>query len=215
VNYFFDLFGTLITDNPEEYRKIMSESFGLNRDGYETKVRNFISSKSFISQEIALDHLLNHLGKNFSPEETQSFFKQLETLKGGSQLHDGALEVLQALRNRGAKIGIVSNNNTFLEDLVRKFRIDDHVNAVILSHKVMLMKPDVRIYQTALKLLESKPEDVTMVGDQLDKDVLPALEMGMKAILFDPFGRNQSYEGKRIRSLRELINVYSDNQKLH
>ena len=46
---------------------------------------------------------------------------------------------------------------------------------------------------------------ITMVGDNLTRDVLPALEVGMKGVWFNPKRQENELNVKTISSLNELL----------
>lgn len=49
-----------------------------------------------------------------------------------------------------------------------------------------------------------KPYQITMVGDNLDKDIHPALAAGLNALWFNPKGQNTAPNIKQIQQLTEL-----------
>ena len=204
MNYIFDFIGTLVGDNPKQYRGLLSKTFGLTLEDYNERVRQFISTHDFSSKEEALDKLLGKIGIPLSNEEKKGFFRGFEEWKLNIIVYPDTLETLRELKKK-SKIGVISNNSAFTEDLVERDGILEYVDSLILSHKVGYMKPDERIYHLCLKELGVSPEQVTMVGDQLEKDVLFPISLGMRGILFDPDNKYSNYSGKKIRRLSELV----------
>jgi putative hydrolase of the HAD superfamily len=49
-------------------------------------------------------------------------------------------------------------------------------------------KPDLRLYQAALKTAGCKPQEAVMIGDRLDNDIVPAKALGMRTIRLRAFG---------------------------
>lgn len=205
--YVFDFFGTLITNNIEVYNRLMSESFGLDKQGYKEKLREFLTVKDFLSKDHALDAALNQLGIEFTQEQRKEFFSRIEGWKKSLELYPGALEVMQELKKRGHKIGIVSNHTKFIEGLVEMHGVGEYSDATILSIHAGVSKPHRKMYGLGLKKLEIvDPTKVIMIGDQLEKDVLaPEKEFGMQGILFDPDNKYPEYTGRKIKDLRELL----------
>ena len=80
MNYIFDFFGTLITDNIKVYNEIMSESFGLNISDIKAKIRPFLYTRKFNSNQEALDALLKHLKIKMSPEQKYRFFYKADSI---------------------------------------------------------------------------------------------------------------------------------------
>ncbi|MEK6826590.1 MAG: HAD family hydrolase [Nanoarchaeota archaeon] len=205
MNYIFDLFGTLIDCDMDRYRCIMSEYFGLTIREYETRVRPFIDNREFPSEEEALDGLLQHLRIEISEESKRDFLSKLKHWKENLYIKEEDLKLLEQLRESGGIVGVLSNASTFIEEVINKTRVYQYVDLAVFSHKVGISKPDRRIYKYALTLMNCRPNEVTMVGDQLEKDVLVPISLGMRGILFDPKDQHVDYEGSRIKSLRGLI----------
>jgi putative hydrolase of the HAD superfamily len=68
-------------------------------------------------------------------------------------------------------------------------------------------KPDPRAFLFVFKKLKIKPEETMMVGDEADRDLVVARELGMKTILIDRKNENKNYSGIKIKSLKELKNI--------
>jgi putative hydrolase of the HAD superfamily len=99
-----------------------------------------------------------------------------------------ALATLGALRAARLRLGIVSNFDGRLVDLLAGLGITPLVDAVVASSAHDAAKPDPRIFQTAARLLSAPPRDVVHVGDDVDLDVRGALAAGLRAILLDRGG---------------------------
>jgi HAD superfamily hydrolase (TIGR01509 family) len=205
MNYLFDLFGTLVTNNIAVHDKLMTEPFGIDYRGYQERIRDFVSTRNFPTSEIALDSLLNHLGMELSQEDKSDFLSGLNSWKNSLELHSGACFVLTELRKRGSKIAVVSNINTLIEDVPKKYGLYKHVDVVVMSHRAGYAKPSKEIYYLALNKLNLTPSEATMIGDKLENDVLVPISLGMNAILFDPTDQCQNYRGRKIKSLKEIL----------
>jgi putative hydrolase of the HAD superfamily len=81
-----------------------------------------------------------------------------------------AAEVLQALRERGIKVGVVSNIGWDLRPVFRAHGLDPYVDVYVLSYEHGIQKPDPRLFKTACTALGSEPGDVLMVGDDRRAD---------------------------------------------
>jgi HAD superfamily hydrolase (TIGR01549 family) len=49
-------------------------------------------------------------------------------------------------------------------------------------------KPELKAFLAVLEKVQANPEETVMVGDSLENDILPALAIGMKAVLIDRSG---------------------------
>ena len=91
-------------------------------------------------------------------------------------------KVLQALKDRGLPLVLVSNFYGNMPVVLREFGFDGLFLKVIESAVVGIRKPDPRIFLLGVEALGLKPEEVTVVGDSLDKDIIPAQETGCQTV---------------------------------
>jgi HAD superfamily hydrolase (TIGR01549 family) len=104
----------------------------------------------------------------------------------GRELYPGVIESLRWLKERGYRIGSVTNrglgNEPFREEL-RYYSLLDFFEVLSISCEVGYLKPHPRIFQHALDALGIGPEEAMMVGDSLRADVGGAKALGMTAVL--------------------------------
>ncbi|MFD5075044.1 HAD family hydrolase [Streptomyces sp. NPDC058371] len=81
-----------------------------------------------------------------------------------------ALEVLDALRERGVAVGVVSNIGWDLRPVFRAHGLDGCVGTYVLSYEHGIQKPDPRLFATACEALGVAPQDTLMVGDDRRAD---------------------------------------------
>jgi putative hydrolase of the HAD superfamily len=117
------------------------------------------------------------------------------------ELYDDALPVLELLRERGLKIGLLSNSSRDLDDFVAHHGLN--VDAVLTSHAHGKTKPHESIFHALLDQLGVGPGEAVMVGDTIEDDIEGARAVGMRAVLLDREGRYPEIEG-RLDDLREL-----------
>jgi putative hydrolase of the HAD superfamily len=117
-----------------------------------------------------------------------------------------ASEVLAALREAGLRIAVISNTEDGrLEELLDLVELTAHFEFFLDSHVVGERKPDAAIFQLALKRLGIEPGQAVYIGDSYGHDALPALRLGMRAVLLDPLDLYPDSVCPRIRNLGELI----------
>ena len=93
--------------------------------------------------------------------------------------------LLEALRERGLKLALVSNTASprwLLEPILDRQGIVERVDAIVLSSEVGKRKPHPAIFQRALGELEVEATEAVFVGDRLDADVLGASRIGMSTV---------------------------------
>jgi putative hydrolase of the HAD superfamily len=103
------------------------------------------------------------------------------------ELFEDALPVLDDLRGRGLKLGLLSNTGRDLDVFVAHHGID--VDAILTSRVHGKTKPHETIFRAALERLDVQPEEAAMVGDSLEDDIDGARALGMRAFLLDRDGR--------------------------
>jgi putative hydrolase of the HAD superfamily len=119
------------------------------------------------------------------------------------ELYEDVLPVLDAVRTRGLRVGLLSNSARDLGLFVAHHGLT--VDAVLTSGVHGKTKPHETIFRRMLELLEVVAGDAVMVGDTVEDDVDGALAVGMRAVLVDREGR---YPGRdSIGDLRALLNV--------
>jgi len=101
-------------------------------------------------------------------------------------LYEDALPVLNELRRRRIKIGLISNGQRDLEEFATHHALD--VDAVVGSKAHGRVKPHASIFVAALEALDVRPEQVAMVGDSYEDDIEGARALGIRAILLDRDG---------------------------
>ena len=91
-------------------------------------------------------------------------------------------EVLQQLKVHSLPMVLVSNFYGNMPVVLHEFGFDGLFLKVVESAVVGIRKPDPRIFLLGVDALGLKPEEVTVVGDSLDKDIIPAHEAGCQTV---------------------------------
>jgi putative hydrolase of the HAD superfamily len=130
----------------------------------------------------------------------------------GYRLFDDVRPALDALAGRGVTLGVVSNFEPWLEDVLALQGIDHLFATVAISGKLGVAKPDPEIFQVALKEAGAEPEATVHVGDQPVNDVAAARAVGITPVLIDRFARHPDPDGAhRVEDLLGLVRlVYGD-----
>jgi len=125
------------------------------------------------------------------------------------KLAEGIVETLKKWKSDGLLIGIVSNWDERLFDLLDEFDIKEYFDTVTISTEVGLEKPDPKIVELACSNLGVAPSQAVMIGDSLELDHPAALAAGCSSILYDPRG-NIPNNYCRIKD----FNAVGDKEKL-
>ena len=96
----------------------------------------------------------------------------------------GATDAVLALKSRGLKIGLLSDIWTpYYRSVERAIpRVIKAADAIVLSFQTGSRKPEPANFLRILQELGVEPGEVIMVGDTYEHDILPALQLGMRAV---------------------------------
>jgi putative hydrolase of the HAD superfamily len=89
-------------------------------------------------------------------------------------------KVLETLHHSNYRLGVVSNSYGNIETLCREFGYNSYVSVFIDSLVEGISKPDPRIYQLALDRIALPAAQVWMVGDNFERDIIPAKSLGLR-----------------------------------
>lgn len=85
------------------------------------------------------------------------------------------------------KVGIVTNGSTQRQKAkIFNTNLNRYFETIIISEEAGCSKPDKRIFELALNELNTEPEDVLFVGDDLEKDIAGCQNANIKGIWFNP-----------------------------
>ena len=97
-------------------------------------------------------------------------------------LHPGIEPMLSALRERGIRIGLITNCFSEEATLIRESVLFPYFDAPCLSWEEGVRKPDPAIYLTCLRRLGIAPEECLYVGDGGSFELETARRLGIQAV---------------------------------
>ena len=157
---------------------------------------------------VFFDLILEHAGIARSPQ-TAAALSELHTYHKANNLWelvpDGVVPALEALREHGVKLVVVSNANGTLQAHMRRIGLAQHFDVVIDSHDEGVEKPDPRLFQIAMARAGASPESTIHVGDIYQIDVVGARAAGIRGVLLDETGLHPDAECERLSSLAQLV----------
>jgi len=110
---------------------------------------------------------------------------------GNWGLHDDALPCLDALRNElpGVRFGLITNGDSDYQlRKVDTIGLSSHVDHIVASGAIGIVKPDPRIFEHACTLFGVSPREAAYVGDRIDTDALGAARAGLAGIWINRAG---------------------------
>jgi putative hydrolase of the HAD superfamily len=119
-------------------------------------------------------------------------------------LFDDVVATLDRLSGTVPTLGVVSNFEAWLEELLTSLGVRERFAVRVISGLEGVEKPDPMIYRLALQRASVNAGDVAFVGDNPEFDVDPAAALGMTPVLIDRRDRYPDHAGHRIEDLRDL-----------
>lgn len=130
-----------------------------------------------------------------------------EPFRGAAwELYPESRDTLIALRERGITVGMVSNFDSRLPDVLTALGIAALVDHPIYASPHGVAKPDPRLFEIALQACGVKAEAALHVGDDRTDDVAGARAAGIRPLLIDRDGKRlPTLDLPVIRRLDELL----------
>ena len=118
-------------------------------------------------------------------------------------------EVLLELKKQYPMV-LVSNFYGNIATVLNEFKLDGIFDTIIESAVVGVRKPDPKIFTLGVEALGMQPDEVVVVGDSMDKDIIPASKAGCHTVWFkgegwanDPV--DETNAERVITALKQLI----------
>jgi putative hydrolase of the HAD superfamily len=121
------------------------------------------------------------------------------------RLFDDALPALDALRERGLRLAVISNWDDRLEPLLEKLGLREQFEHLSVSGKLGCHKPDAAIFEHTVQALGLKPENVLHVGDSEREDVGGARSAGFRPIRIRRAGPEEPHDIRELTELARLV----------
>lgn len=143
----------------------------------------------------------------------QILIEEFKTIKCWSKAQ-GCDNLINLLKQSGITIGVISNFDPRLHDILENVNLVDSLKFVITSYEVGFSKPDKRIFEYAqLKCnLNLLPSECLHIGDDLQKDYEGARNAGWHSVLISD--NIQEYEKSVLvfKSLEKLCETLSSKR---
>ncbi len=210
----FDYYSTLIdiktNENKEEvflHLSLYLQYYGSNISGPILKAalaqekERYLQASSErypeVDLEIVFTRILEKEGLDnpFLVESCCKLFRALSRER--LQLFPGSLSVLREMKRNGYPLAVVSDaQKTFCLDEGRLLGLDQFFDHTILSTQFGFRKPDPRLFSIACILLNIPPAEAVYIGDDPEKDIEGAKQIGMQVILLRRSGERQNEQVK-------------------
>ncbi len=241
----FDLWETLITDTPELSRRqerlrlermervLTEHGFAAEAHRIEQAYRKlwhrcyelYWSRDEDIACRVQIEHFLEELDLDVAAFDEASL-AALEDVYASAAVEvlpsvvAGAQEVIAELRERGYRIGLISNTGRTpgyaLREILDRVGLAPSIDAMVYSNEHGECKPRPSIFAALREALGVSYDEMMFVGDNLYVDVHGAQRLGITGVHFDPPSRGSAIAppiehgleivpDATIRDLRELM----------
>ncbi len=198
----FDYVGTLVNckgysmeaSKKKLYGALLAEGFGAEEEGFmaaygvahEKYRRVRYEQLREVTNAVWVADALCNLGFEVTPEDARVkaalnvFFQDfIDTL----ELREGAKPLIKTAQANG-KVGLITNftHAPVIYKSLRKLRIHQFFNVVVVSDENGWRKPSSHIFQAALKKLHVQPEEAVYIGDSPIEDIQGAKDAGLKTV---------------------------------
>lgn len=96
----------------------------------------------------------------------------------------GAKNLLQALSKKALIYVATNAADSSVEDIIKalvRAELAPYIDGCFCRDNIGYCKPEPQFYLSILDRLNVEPQEVSMIGDSLDNDILPARNLGMQA----------------------------------
>lgn len=171
----------------EEVKNKFKKSFNIMREKHPNFGRTSIEWEEWWTQVVSMtlkDHLPNDTNVGAIAKKLIEEFK---TQKCWQCAH-GGVKLLDHFKNLGIRVGVISNFDPRLNDILSNVSLKQYLDFIITSYEIGYSKPDERIFKSAIEKcnVPVKPSEALHIGDDIVKDYQGARAAGWHAVLVNP-----------------------------
>lgn len=211
---YFDLFFTLIIPAYEKENNEFSilnlstdewEKYAENEMLYRERALGLVKTETEI-----IDRIISHMPYKISAAQKEKVLHaRVDRMRNALQnVPKEILDVLQALKSRDIKIGLISNADIIDCKYWGQSLLFRYFDDAVFSCNVGLLKPDKQIYELAMQRLNVLPEQCLFVGDGGSNELYGVKSANMGTVF------SEMLEAKSIEQ-RTTIMKYADYHIKH
>jgi putative hydrolase of the HAD superfamily len=205
--FFFDLYNTLLDDN-----YVLAERDQFRLDNIYTILEKSLYPVKFKEIQSVYGEMLVYFGEYEQTGKACTPFQQVDwmmkklkvkdvivfkkvydsyvesLLQISPKLMKNAEKALEVLKERGKKIALVSNTGRtpgiVLRMMMKQFGIYEYFDEIVFSDEIGLVKPELLIFQVAVRRLGALTKESIFIGDSKKADFEGAKNAGLSAHIF-------------------------------
>lgn len=172
----FDLYGTLVALHQPLLHRQVPRLFAVSPRNWLRLVRQALLRREYPDCTAMACAIAEELG---SPQLAPQCEQLLRDEVASVRVLPGVRAVLEFLKRRGFKLGVISNLSSAHLEPLEATELAALIDAAVLSCRDGVVKPEPEAYRLLCQRLGFPPEEVLMVGDSLPNDVLAPAALGM------------------------------------
>jgi HAD superfamily hydrolase (TIGR01549 family) len=202
---FFDIGNTLCFYNYDFLRGLLAERFGLSVASAELAETHAAVQREIVAEGLpragqdALWHATYRRWLARAGVDEERLEPVIEAIRRHpfrhlfwARVEEGTREMLDWFRERGVKLGVISNAEGQIRRLLEHVGLDARFDVIADSAVVGIAKPEEGIFRYALEAVGVAPAHSVYVGDLYEIDVVGARKVGMLPILVDREGEKNA-----------------------
>ena len=135
-------------------------------------------------------------------EKISSTLYQEFTTASHWEIFPETVSVLEHLQKRSYHLAVISNFDERLETILESLCLKKYFSFIACSFDVGICKPSSEIFNIVLSNYGVKAKDTLHVGDNVNLDYKPAVQLGIRSLIVNRF--NKTYSGEDI-DLEDVI----------
>ena len=115
-------------------------------------------------------------------EKAEEMMVYIETRYYSRALRSEVPEVLEAIKKKGLKIGLISNVNSLgqVPENLKRYGIREYFHPLVLSSEYGRRKPDPAIFHYAARMVSAPTSECLYIGDRIARDIVGARRAGFR-----------------------------------
>lgn len=201
---FFDVGGTIcrsLDNKKPSFKRILADFTDRPITDFSVDKQNYLWTSPASKKELIIK-----LCSDLKIDDWQALYKKLEAYSYEVCLYEDVESCFRKLSAK-YKLGLLSNTTIWTAFDHNKLGLNEYVGFSVLSCRIGIAKPDVKIFAYAQKIMGLGVQELLYVGDNFDHDIEPALEAGWRAVLLCRDKNVKDSSVPVINDLSELENV--------
>lgn len=184
---------------------------------YEAVLQDFMTYDQFgnVRLEYGIGRIEKKYGVSIPIENPAEWWAKHHI--GHATIWDDTLSTLQSLKERGYKLGIVTNGSSYGQrgKIEATPELPGYFDMILTSEEAGVNKPNAAIFTMAAEMIGVPAEECAFVGDTFGNDILGAYRAGMLPVWMwvDQTSRPMQTEILRIQYLSELLDIFPEVNK--